>query len=228
MTVRVTCQLTGVDGKTCLDGKESNTESLTGTIKVRLTKVTTSKVSILPHISVPFSSELTKGWLWQEWSPDNLLLQNCECWREQNNVEVVCDMKNPVEHLSNKCWTLFPFKFWDVNVVSHSHVFQRILLYALIRDFCCCLESFTRVTTRFIFPTSVLTTCHSHIFQGAVAIFASGCWNTVSDVFIEYEVALSIGQKATLVLRLNFHNRSFEVLFGNIRIYQTIVSNCLL
>ena len=53
MTVRVTRQLTGVGGKTCLDGKESNTESLTGTIKMRLTKVTTSKVSILPQISVP-------------------------------------------------------------------------------------------------------------------------------------------------------------------------------
>ena len=49
----MTRQLTGVDGKTCLDGKESNTEKLTGTIKVRLTKVTTSKVSILLQISVP-------------------------------------------------------------------------------------------------------------------------------------------------------------------------------
>ena len=44
-----------------------------------------------------------------------------------------------------------------------------------------------------------------------------------SGFFIEYEVAFSIKQNATLVLGLYFHNRSFEVLFGNIRRYQTIV-----
>ena len=52
MTVRVTRQLTGVDGKTCLDGKESNTADLTRTIKMKLTKVTTLKVSIFPQFSV--------------------------------------------------------------------------------------------------------------------------------------------------------------------------------
>ena len=41
MTVRVTRQLTGVDGKTYVDGKEPNTGRLTRTIKMRLTKVIT-------------------------------------------------------------------------------------------------------------------------------------------------------------------------------------------
>ena len=49
-----------------------------------------------------------------------------------------------------------------------------------------------------------------------------------SGFFIEYEVAFSIKQNATLVLGLYFHNLSFEVLFGNIRRYQTTVSHCLL
>ena len=61
MTVPVTRQLTGVDGKTCLDGKESNTESLTRTIKIRQTKVTMLKVSILRHISVPSESPPNDG-----------------------------------------------------------------------------------------------------------------------------------------------------------------------
>ena len=48
-----------------------------------------------------------------------------------------------------------------------------------------------------------------------------------SGLFIEYEVASSMEQNATLVLGLYFHNHSFEVLFGSIRRYQTIVSHCL-
>ena len=61
MIVRVTCQLTGVDGETCLDGKESNTESLTRTIKMRLTKVITLRVSILRQTSVPSVSPPNNG-----------------------------------------------------------------------------------------------------------------------------------------------------------------------
>ena len=61
MTVRVTSQLTGVDGKTYVDGKESNTQSLTRNIKMRLTKVITLTVSILRHISVPSVSPPNGG-----------------------------------------------------------------------------------------------------------------------------------------------------------------------
>ena len=43
MTVRVTRQLTGVDGKTYVDGKERSIERLIRTIKMRLTKVITLK-----------------------------------------------------------------------------------------------------------------------------------------------------------------------------------------
>ena len=41
-----------------------------------------------------------------------------------------------------------------------------------------------------------------------------------SGFFIEYAVAASRGQNATLVLRLYFHNHSFDILFGSIRRYQ--------
>ena len=61
MTVRVTRQLTGVDGKTCLDGKESNTESLTGTIKMRLTKVLNHFKSFHTPSELCSISKPTKG-----------------------------------------------------------------------------------------------------------------------------------------------------------------------
>ena len=101
MTVRVTRQLTGVDGKTCLDGKESTTASLTATIKMRLTKVTTSKVSILLQISVASVSPPNDG------SDKRVALIICfyktaRVKRKKNNVEVVCDMTNLVENLSKK------------------------------------------------------------------------------------------------------------------------------
>ena len=84
------------------------------------------KVSILRQISVPSVSPPNE-WLCQECSPDNLLVQNCESWRQQNNVEAVCDMTNLLEHLPNKYWMLFPLKLWDLNVVSHFHLFKRML-----------------------------------------------------------------------------------------------------
>ena len=180
MTVRVTRQLTGVDGKTCLDGKESNTERLTRTIKMRLTKVITLKVSILGQISVPSVSPPNDGSV-KSVTPIICTFQNCKSWKQQNNVEVVRDITNLAEHLSNY-WMLFPLTLWDLNDVSHSHLFQRIL-YAYLRFFCCCLECLRQVTTRFIFPISVSATCHFHIFHGVVANlpFASG-WrpNTVA------------------------------------------------
>ena len=43
-----------------------------------------------------------------------------------------------------------------------------------------------------------------------------------SGFFIEYAVAASIEQNATLVLGLYFHKHSFDVLFGSIRRYQII------
>ena len=43
-----------------------------------------------------------------------------------------------------------------------------------------------------------------------------------SGFFIEYAVAASIEQNATLVLGLYFHTHSFDILFGSIRRYQTI------
>ena len=52
MTVRVTFHLTGVDGETCLVGKESNTKSLNRTIKTIVVKVISCKGSVAPFSSV--------------------------------------------------------------------------------------------------------------------------------------------------------------------------------
>lgn len=43
-----------------------------------------------------------------------------------------------------------------------------------------------------------------------------------SGFFIEYAVAASIEQNATLVLGLYFHKHSFDILFGSIRRYHII------
>jgi len=45
---------------------------------------------------------------------------------------------------------------------------------------------------------------------------------THSGFFIEYEVAASREENATLVLGLYFHNHSFDILFGSITRYQRI------
>jgi len=45
---------------------------------------------------------------------------------------------------------------------------------------------------------------------------------THSGFFIEYKVAASGEQNATLVLGLHFHNHSFDLLFGSITRYQLI------
>ena len=99
----MTCQLTGVDGKTCLDGKESNTESLTRTIKMRLTKVITLRVSILRQTSFPSVSPPNNGSV-KSVTPTICFLQNCESRRDQNNVEEVCDenyCRAPFEQILN-------------------------------------------------------------------------------------------------------------------------------
>ena len=57
MTIRVTLQLTGVDGKTCLVGKGSNTKSLSRTINMRLTKVITLQSNQVKHTPQDYINE---------------------------------------------------------------------------------------------------------------------------------------------------------------------------
>ena len=101
----------------------------------------------------------------------------------------------------------------------------------LCLSFCCCLESFTHAGNYEIhLPDISFGYVSFPNFTWPSGDFTICFWLKTkhSGFFIEYEVALSIEQNATLVLGLYFHNRSFELLFGNIRRYQTIVSHCLL
>ena len=62
MPVRVTFQLNGVDGKTCLDGKESNTKCLIRTIKTIVVKVII--LNFFSRWSVRVTHRLIKGKNW--------------------------------------------------------------------------------------------------------------------------------------------------------------------
>ena len=163
----------------------------------------------------------------QECSPDDLLLKSCESWKRKTWKQYVNDKTcgAPFEQILN-AFSSYVVRLeccGPLSLISKDSLWLRYVLLLLL------FGIFHTGNYEIHLPDISVGYVSFPQFPWPSGDFTICFWLKTkhSGFFIEYEVAISIEQNATLVLGLYFYNRHFEILFGNIRRYQTIVAHWL-